>query len=64
MSKYIIKEGSLTKFVTKVFDNILRKKQKANLKAMKNDPELAKMTKKLEKDVDEFVEYLKKNKKV
>ena len=56
--KYQLKEGILSKFVSAVTNNIITKKRKKNLKALKNDTVLKKMEAKLAKDLQDFEDYL------
>ena len=56
--KYQLNEGILSKFVSAVTNNIITKKRKKNLKALKNDPVLKKMEAKLAKDLQDFEDYL------
>ncbi len=55
----IIREGILTKFVSKIFGNIIAKKQRINKKALKTDPKIAKATAKFEKSAEEYIDFLK-----
>ena len=62
MPKYIIKEGVVDKFIRNVFDNIINKRRQANKKALKSDPQLAAMEKKLAQSTANFLDYIEKNK--
>ena len=62
MPKYIIKEGVVDKFIRNVFDNIINKRRQANKKALKSDPQLASLEKKLAQSTTALVDYLEKNK--
>mgnify|MGYP001025479785 CR=1 FL=1 len=61
MPKYIIKEGSIERFIEKVFDNIINKNRQKNIKALKHDPKLKDLEKKAAKAVSDFHEYMKKS---
>ena len=55
----IIREGLLTKFISKIFGNIIAKKTRLNKKALKTDPKIAKATEKFEKSATEYIDFLK-----
>ena len=61
MPKYIIKEGSIERFIEKVFDNIINKNRQKNIKALKHDPKLKDLEKKAAIAVSDFHEYMKKS---
>jgi|TARA_Y100000310_G_scaffold264363_1_gene274989 hypothetical protein len=59
MPKYIIKEGSIERFIEKVFDNIIKKNRQKNIKALKHDPKLKDLEKKAARAVSDFQEYMR-----
>ena len=62
MPKYIIKEGSIERFIEKVFDNIIKKNRQKNIKALKHDPKLAALEKEAAKTYSELEKYMKSRK--
>ena len=58
MPKYIIKEGSVERFIEKVFDNIIRKNRQKNIKAMKHDPKLIALEKEAAQAYSDLHKYM------
>ena len=63
MPRYIVKEGMIEKFLTKVFTSVLKGKQRAMLKAIEKDPELKKLTKDAQQGLEDLNSYISKRKK-
>jgi len=49
MSKYVIKEGVISKFLVSIFDAVARGKTDRALRALQHDPELQKVIKELDR---------------
>tara|TARA_Y100000593_G_C4043298_1_gene206233 strand:+ start:238 stop:474 length:237 start_codon:yes stop_codon:yes gene_type:complete len=63
MPKYVIKEGFFQKALTGLFKSIAQGKQNKAIDKIKNDPELVKLYKQLDKDTKALEKHLKKYRK-
>ncbi|HJO01595.1 MAG TPA: hypothetical protein QF458_01605 [Candidatus Woesearchaeota archaeon] len=63
MPKYVIKEGIVDKFLTAVFNSVLKGKQRAILKALDKDPVLKKLVKDEQESLEDLKKYIEKHQK-
>ena len=63
MPKYVIKEGFFQKTLTGLFKSIAQGKQDRAIAKIKNDPELVKLYKNLDKSTKKLEKHLKKYRK-
>jgi hypothetical protein len=59
MPKDVIAEGLIDKFLLKVFQSVLKGKQRAVLKAVDKDPELKKLTKRAQDSLEDLHKHAK-----
>lgn len=61
MSKSVINEGMINRFITAIITKLLLGRTKKVYGLIKDDPELKNRTDKLKKSIDDYKKYVEKN---